>query len=111
MRNINEVLLELEEITNYNLETLYKLVEIANTIAKDNPQEQEALTKSIACLWHYLKPVHRWVRDQNQAQTKFYDELDTYLLAREKVVLQSTPVADIKVLESPAPAKRKRASK
>lgn len=93
MRNINEALLEVEDIINYNMETLHKLAEIANTIAKDNISEQEALAKSIACLWLYLKPVHKWIREQNQPQIKFYDELDKYLENQSKLALEAKSLA------------------
>lgn len=90
MRTITEALVEVEDIINYNMETLHKLAEVANTIAKGNLKEQESLAKSIACLWNYLKPVHRWIREQNPTQEEFYNELDKYLAA------QANPVVEVK---------------
>jgi hypothetical protein len=84
MRTITEVLIEAEDIINYNMETLHKLLELSNTVSKDNPMEQAALAKSMACIWNYLKPVHRWIRDQNPKQETFYAELDKYLEESEK---------------------------
>jgi len=89
MRNINEALLEVEDIINYNIETIHKLAEVANTIAKDNLNEQASIAKSIACIWNYLKPVHKWIREQNQSQIKFYDELDKYLDNQAKLTLEA----------------------
>jgi len=88
MRTITEALIEVEDIINYNMETLHKLAEVANTIAKGNLKEQESLAKSIACLWNYLKPVHRWIREQNPKQEEFYNELDKYLEAESKRPLE-----------------------
>ena len=93
MRTITEALIEVEDIINYNMETLHKLAEVANTIAKGNLKEQESLAKSIACLWNYLKPVHRWVREQNPKQEEFYNELDKYLATEEKRPLEVKTLA------------------
>ena len=84
MRTIGEPLLELEDIINYNMETIHKLAHIANTQCKDNLEEQKHIAKTIGCLWLYLKPVHRWIREQNPDNVKFYDELDKYLEEESK---------------------------
>ena len=84
MRNISEPLIELEEIINLNLDTIHKLAQIANNKCKDNLEEQKHLSRSIGCLWLYLKPVHKWIREINPAQAKFYDELDRYLTEEAK---------------------------
>jgi hypothetical protein len=84
MRTIAEPLIELEEIINYNLDAIHKLAQIANTQCKDNLKEQESIAKTIGCLWNYLKPVHRWIREQNPNQAAFYDELDKYIEEENK---------------------------
>ena len=84
MRNIMEPLMELEEIINYNMDSIHKLAEMGTTIAKDNPKEQEAIVKAMCCLWNYLKPVHKWIREQNPGKATFYDELDNYIALSDK---------------------------
>ena len=108
MKNITEALLDVEDIINYNMETLHKLAEFANTVSKDNIKEQEALAKSIACLWSYLKPVHRWIREQNPKQENFYNELDKYLDAQEK---HSLDVKNLAVAEQAVKSSKRKARK
>ena len=104
MRNIAEPLFELQDIINYNMESIHKLAELGNTIAKDNPKEQEAIVKAMCCLWGYLKPVHTWIRDQNPSNSSFYDELDKYIAEDNKRSL------DVKSL-APQPIKTKKGKK
>jgi hypothetical protein len=89
MRTIAEPLIELEEIINYNLEAIHKLAQIANIQCKDNVEEQKSIAKAVGCLWNYLRPVHKWIREQNPNNTAFYDELDKYL---EEEAKRSAPV-------------------
>jgi ABC-type uncharacterized transport system YnjBCD substrate-binding protein len=103
MRNINEVLYELEDIINSNLDTLHKLKDVAKTL--ERPDEQIAMAKSIACLWEYLKPVHRWIREVNKGNEAFYDELDKYIGNNEK---HATPLNPIIVPEASKKIRRKK---
>ena len=88
-----EPLMELEDIINYNMDSIHKLAEMGSTIAKDNPKEQEAIVKAMCCLWNYLKPVHKWIREQNPDKATFYDELDNFIAAAEKCSLDVKSLA------------------
>jgi uncharacterized membrane-anchored protein len=99
MRNINEVLYELEEITNKNLDAVHSLTKFASTHAKDNA-EQLALAKTIATIWDYLKPVHRMIREQNPAEIKLYDKIDEYIALQNKHEAEAKPL-EINKLECP----------
>lgn len=104
MRNIAEPLMELQDIINHNMEAIHKLAEMGNTIAKDNAKDQDAIVKTMCCLWGYLKPVHTWIREQNPNNVKFYDELDKYIEKANKRSL------DVKSL-APKPVKSKKGKK
>jgi hypothetical protein len=111
MRNINEVLYELEEITNSNLDVVHNLAKYANTFAKDNQEEQLAMAKTVATVWNYLKPVHRMIREQNPAQAKLYDKIDEYIAQQDKRSMEAKPL-EIKELATPVlKEKKKRAQK
>ena len=108
MRNITEALLEVEDIINYNLVTLHKLVEIANTISKDKPDEQAAIAKTIGCIWYYLKPVHIWIRQLDPTQIELYDKLDKYL---EESAKRSLEVKSLHVSENVSAIPRRKGKK
>lgn len=97
--------MELEDIINYNMDSIHKLAEMGTTIAKDNPKEQEAIVKAMCCLWNYLKPIHKWIREQNPDRATFYDELDNYIALSDKRSL------DVKSLTPNAKPKAKKAVK
>jgi len=111
MRNINEVLHELENIINSNLDVVHRLTDYANTYAKDNQTEQAALARAVASIWDYLKPVHRMIREQNPAQTKLYDKIDEYIVQQDKHPVEAKSVEDISILEPLAPKTIKKGKK
>jgi hypothetical protein len=96
--------MELQDIINHNMDAIHKLAQLGTTIAKDNPKEQEAIVRVMSCLWNYLKPVHKWIREQNPTQAALYEELDKYIALEENRSL------DVKSL-TPKPIKSRKGKK
>jgi hypothetical protein len=92
MRNLAEPLIEIENIINYNLDVMGKIVELSKTTFKENEAAQDLLMRTICIIWENLRPVHQWIRDQNQPKKEFFDELDRFIAGEAK------PALDVKNL-------------